>query len=953
MWNDIGVKVLESAYKGYNVSLFAYGQTGAGKSYSMMGYPATPLNPGSGIIPVACDEIFKKVDSNDNTDLTYKVECSMLEIYMEKVRDLFAPEKGNLKVRELVGKGFYVQDLAEMAVTNFEQIEKLMDAGTKARTIAATNMNATSSRAHTIFVIKLTQTTVNRETAKATDKVSLINLIDLAGSERQSGTGAEGLALKQGCAINQSLSALGNVISALAKNDGKSKVPYRSSVLTQLLKNSLGGNAKTYMIAALSPASVNYKETLSTLRYADRAKQIKNKAVVNEDPNVKMIRSLQEEIAKLKAALGNGGVLPSDPGAAAEQMEEIKKQIEAEKEREIAELKAKMEEMEKNNNMTWEERVAQSQNQIAALQDVAGAETVVDETKKKTEPYLVNLHEDIAFDRKIYHFIDEGDNTIGRAKSDRDNKIKLGGIGVQKNHGTIIRNGDVIKIKKDEPKATMFVNGVTVKDEIELHNYDRVILGNNHIFLFIIPTQDPPENADSIDYDFSLQEANAAAASALTGGGGATPGNDEEMQKRIKDMEAKADEEKKKALEEQQRVMKEMEEKMKAELESKEKEMREKHMAEEELKKQLQEREIAMKKEQEEKLKEQAAKQKELEEKLQKQMEETEKLARREKKRKEEKSLLDEKIVKAIPLVNEANSIAEELGKNISFYLKLISVNMESVENETVQLYVLVNYGTISKSWVYEDFVMRLYDMRELYNSVIVEGEKPEDLDMADPFVDDSEQFIGKATIYTQFLYNILPIDDPTPLVDYSGKPAGDLVVVMEPYILDKEGNRLSEDDMLYDNVKECKGEQMEIVITISGCRGLPKDFATNTRVQYKWFLEDDYCTTEVCEQKTLNPKFSYSHSFKQPITDDFIRYLEDGCIVYEVYGKAASDMNKTSVGVRASRSHLLSPNDLAPSGRSTPAPDYLMDLKESIAETNTPKNFSDDIPVSEACVIF
>lgn len=129
----------------------------------------------------------------------------MLEIYMEKVRDLFAPEKGNLKVRELVGKGFFVEDLSEMAVTNFDQIEKLMDAGTKARTIAATNMNATSSRAHTIFIIKLTQTEINRETAKATDKVSLINLIDLAGSERQSGTGAEGLALKQGCAINQVL----------------------------------------------------------------------------------------------------------------------------------------------------------------------------------------------------------------------------------------------------------------------------------------------------------------------------------------------------------------------------------------------------------------------------------------------------------------------------------------------------------------------------------------------------------------------------------------------------------------------------------------------------------------------------------------------------------------------------------------------------------------------------
>ena len=173
--------------------------------------------------------------------------------------------------------------LKKMAVADFDTIEKLMESGTKARTVASTNMNATSSRAHTIFQIILTQTKVNMETKKATDKSSIINLIDLAGSERQSGTGASGSTLKEGCAINQSLSALGNVISALAKNanagKGKRKVlvPYRSSVLTQLLKNSLGGNAKTIMIAAVSPADVNYPETLSTLRYADRAKQIKNK----------------------------------------------------------------------------------------------------------------------------------------------------------------------------------------------------------------------------------------------------------------------------------------------------------------------------------------------------------------------------------------------------------------------------------------------------------------------------------------------------------------------------------------------------------------------------------------------------------------------------------------------------------------------------------------------------
>lgn len=320
------------------------------------------------------------------------------------------------------------------------------------------------------------------------------------------------------------------------------------------------------MIAALSPASVNYKETLSTLRYADRAKQIKNKAVVNEDPNVKMIRSLKEEIEKLRAALGNGGVLPADPGAANEQIEEMKRKMEEEKQREIAELKKRMEEMQQNQNMSWEERVAQSQDRMAALQGSVGENNAADEQKKQSEPHLVNLHEDISFDRKIYYFIEEGENRIGRAKADIENKIKLGGIGIQKNHAILTKTENQYKIQVCEPRAKVFVNGKDIRsDETELHNYDRIILGNNQIYLFVIPTEEKPENIDNIDYDYALQEANAvyiilyyqAAASALTGGSSAA--NDEEVQAKIKEMEEKAAEEKQKALEEQQRVMKEME----------------------------------------------------------------------------------------------------------------------------------------------------------------------------------------------------------------------------------------------------------------------------------------------------------------------------------------------------------------------------------------------------------
>jgi len=226
-----------------------------------------------------------------------------MEIYNEKIRDLlvdFSMQKGkSLKLRDSPKTGAYVEGLKKSPVSTYEQIQEIMNSGTRNRTVAATQMNETSSRAHTIFIITVTQTQVDRERGKATDKVSCINLIDLAGSERAASTGAKGDRLKEGAAINVSLSALGNVISALAKNSSNSKkvlVPYRNSVLTHLLKNSLGGNAKTTMIAAISPADVNYEETMSTLRYADRAKQIKNKAVINEDPNENFVESWQKRI---------------------------------------------------------------------------------------------------------------------------------------------------------------------------------------------------------------------------------------------------------------------------------------------------------------------------------------------------------------------------------------------------------------------------------------------------------------------------------------------------------------------------------------------------------------------------------------------------------------------------------------------------------------------------------
>ncbi|KAM9786131.1 kinesin-like protein KIF1B isoform 2-T2 [Neosynchiropus ocellatus] len=325
VYNDIGKEMLAHAFEGYNVCIFAYGQTGAGKSYTMMGKQEEGQE---GIIPMLCEDLFEKInESSNNEELSYSVEVSYMEIYCERVRDLLNPKnKGNLRVREHPLLGPYVEDLSKLAVTSYTDIADLMDAGNKARTVAATNMNETSSRSHAVFTIVFTQRKHDSETDLSTEKVSKISLVDLAGSERADSTGAKGTRLKEGANINKSLTTLGKVISALAEVDNctsKSKkkkktdfIPYRDSVLTWLLRENLGGNSRTAMVAALSPADINYDETLSTLRYADRAKNIKCNAVINEDPNNKLVRDLKDEVARLKELLraqGLGDILDIDP----------------------------------------------------------------------------------------------------------------------------------------------------------------------------------------------------------------------------------------------------------------------------------------------------------------------------------------------------------------------------------------------------------------------------------------------------------------------------------------------------------------------------------------------------------------------------------------------------------------------------------------------------------------
>ncbi|KAM9841967.1 kinesin-like protein KIF3B [Aulostomus maculatus] len=307
IYDDAVRPLVESVLRGFNGTIFAYGQTGTGKTYTMQGVSNDPEK--RGVIPNSFQHIFTHISRTQNQK--YLVRSSYLEIYQEEIRDLLRKDNNKkLELKESPDYGVYVKDLSSVVTKNATEIEHVMNIGDQSRSVGFTNMNERSSRSHAIFVITVE---CSEEGPDGEDhiRVGKLNMVDLAGSERQTKTGAKGRRLKEATKINLSLSALGNVISALA--DGKSThVPYRDSKLTRLLQDSLGGNAKTVMIATVGPSHKNHDESLATLRYASRAKNIKNKPRVNEDPKAALLREFQAEIARLKAKLEERGMLAKE-----------------------------------------------------------------------------------------------------------------------------------------------------------------------------------------------------------------------------------------------------------------------------------------------------------------------------------------------------------------------------------------------------------------------------------------------------------------------------------------------------------------------------------------------------------------------------------------------------------------------------------------------------------------
>jgi len=386
--------VVESSLKGYNATIFAYGQTGTGKTYTMEGFNSADER---GIIPRAIEQIFRHIQTSVSPRMRFLVRASYLQIYNEVISDLLKPERSNLLIREDKKKGVFVEGLSEWVVRSPAEIYGLMERGGAMRATGSTKMNELSSRSHAVFIIiaeqsettyldengnemsveefhRLVKSRAHVENAlKALEtnvrqsfKVGKLNLVDLAGSERVRLTGATGQRLEESKKINQSLSALGNVIAALTDPRGRQHIPYRDSKLTRILEDSLGGNCKTTMMAMISPALEAFVESLSTLKFANRAKSIKNEARINEDLDQKsLLRRYERELKRLRAELDERSRSVVDQRRLLE-LDEQRRRAEEDKMAAIRALEARSREFmkEKAEKKRLEERITKLQSQM-------------------------------------------------------------------------------------------------------------------------------------------------------------------------------------------------------------------------------------------------------------------------------------------------------------------------------------------------------------------------------------------------------------------------------------------------------------------------------------------------------------------------------------------------------------------------------------------------------------
>ena len=379
VYNTSAKQAVQSVLEGYNSTIFCYGQTGTGKTYTMEGFTYESKNPNRGIIQRTIQDIFNFIETTSDSNTKFIIRASFLQIYNENISDLLKSDKKNLQIREDKKKGIYVDLLSEWAVRSPLDLYALLRRGGGSRTTSSTYMNDVSSRSHAVFQIIVEQMTTDKELNdnKAQIKVGKLNLVDLAGSERIRITGTRGQQLEESKKINKSLSCLGNVINALTDKKGKNYIPYRDSKLTRLLQDSLGGNCKTTMIATISPSEDAFSESLSTLYFAQRAKKIKNRPIINEDVNNRaLIRKYEIELKNLRSELELKNKMLKNNGLVM-QLQEEKEQALMDKNNAIKELEKASRQflIEREEKLKLEKKI-----QMMSEQMITGGHKKIEET---------------------------------------------------------------------------------------------------------------------------------------------------------------------------------------------------------------------------------------------------------------------------------------------------------------------------------------------------------------------------------------------------------------------------------------------------------------------------------------------------------------------------------------------------------------------------------------------
>jgi len=522
VFNDLGKPVLAAALSGLDVCLFAYGQTGAGKSFSMLGKQEPETM--QGIIPRSCRHIFGIIDeSKDDPLITATVGIQVHEVYCEQINDLLADRKKwppNGHKPRMTKDGFACDTIIKPCF-NYDDISTAFNFADKNRSVGSHALNPESSRAHTIYQITFEQKKkLSADAKQCQTTTARINLVDLAGSERMESAGTSGQMLKEGNAINLSLTALGNTIKCLS--EGK-RAQFRESKLTLLLQQSMT-KGKVIMIAAVSPSSICFDESMSTLRFAERIKLVKIKATKNVtvDPVAEIKKEMeamrarmQEEIDELKA--GGATVSSGGGGAPTAEMEALKAALEEQKEAEEA-LKADFERRLKEMNETTEEREARAQEVNNQWSKALGGATTESAANIK-DPHFLNLNEDPRLAETLIYKVDKDELRIGRANKENAPDLEFNGMGIMKDHCVVVKRDDKVFLQPGKG-ARCCVNGKPETTEVEIKHNNRVWLGNNYGFRFAFPGKeddgDKFEEGVVADYLMAEEElakhANAANA---------------------------------------------------------------------------------------------------------------------------------------------------------------------------------------------------------------------------------------------------------------------------------------------------------------------------------------------------------------------------------------------------------------------------------------------------------